>query len=237
MVYARFASGYRPGGPNPVPGVPRQYDPDRTQDYDLGVKGDFLDHRLSIDASVYYIHWKDIQLGLYTPTFQSYTGNAGAAKSEGVELAVQAKPLSGLSIAGWVAWNEAVLTTGFPNTGNILGAPGDRLPYASRWSGNLSLEQTFPLWSGTSGFVGGMVSYVGDRQGEFVYVLPRQILSSYTEVNLSGGIAKESWRLNLFVNNVADKRGELAGGLGSFPPYAFTYIQPRTVGISVVKTF
>src|SRR6185437_534631 len=33
MAYLRFASGYRPGGPNAVPGAPAQYQPDKTVDY------------------------------------------------------------------------------------------------------------------------------------------------------------------------------------------------------------
>ena len=67
MVYARLASGYRAGGPNAVPGVPTQYNPDKTENYELGAKGDFLNHVLSFDASLYYIDWKDIQLNLINP--------------------------------------------------------------------------------------------------------------------------------------------------------------------------
>ncbi len=58
MTYARLASGFRPGGPNTgivAQGVPSQYDPDKTENYEIGVKGNFLDRLLSFDASVYYI--------------------------------------------------------------------------------------------------------------------------------------------------------------------------------------
>ena len=67
MAYARFASGYRPGGPNAIPDAPPTFAPDKTNNYELGVKGDFFAHTLSIDASIYYIDWKDIQITLYTP--------------------------------------------------------------------------------------------------------------------------------------------------------------------------
>jgi len=74
MIYARLASGYRPGGPNPSPGVPPEFGPDKTKNYELGVKADFLDHTLSIDTSVYYIDWKNIQVFLSNPvTGQGYT--------------------------------------------------------------------------------------------------------------------------------------------------------------------
>lgn len=58
MVYARLASGYRAGGPNPtstVFGLPPSFQPDKTANYEIGFKGAVLDHALSFDASVYYV--------------------------------------------------------------------------------------------------------------------------------------------------------------------------------------
>jgi iron complex outermembrane receptor protein len=241
MVYARLASGYRPGGPNNSPGVPRQYDPDRTKNYEIGAKGDFLDHKFTTDVSVYYINWKDLQLSLVDANNFGYVANGGRAKSEGVEISVEAKPLTGLTIASWISWGEAVLTASFPPGTQAVGAPGDRLPYSSRWSGNVSVEQSFPLVGNATGFVACSMSYTGDRLGEFasIYTLPpeRQYLPGYAKTDLRAGAKYDTWTINLFVNNVADKRGLLQGGIGGYPPFAYTYILPRTVGLSLVKTF
>ncbi|MGI0068517.1 MAG: TonB-dependent receptor domain-containing protein, partial [Thermoplasmata archaeon] len=67
MIYARIATGFRPGGPNDLPvaappSVPREYGPDRTVNYEIGARTALLDHRLSIDVDAFYIDWKDIQL-------------------------------------------------------------------------------------------------------------------------------------------------------------------------------
>jgi outer membrane receptor protein involved in Fe transport len=247
MVYARLASGYRAGGPNGVPGAPSQYEPDKTENYELGVKGDLLDHTISVDASVYYINWKDIQLQLLTPTGLGYTGNASGAKSQGVELSVESRPLSGLMIAAWFAWNDAVLTKDLPPAAvaaGTYGVSGDRLPLSSRISGNVSLNEEFPLASQVTGFVGGTVSYVGDRVGVFTggglgqASGQRQIYPAYAKTDLRAGMRYESWTANIFVNNVADKRGLLNGGVGAlFHPFAFSEIQPRTVGLSLSKSF
>jgi len=43
--------------------------------------------------------------------------------------------------------------------------------------------------------------------------------------------------MNCFANNVTDRRGLLSGGQNSTPPFAFVYIEPRTVGLSVTKAF
>ncbi len=67
MVYARVATGYRPGGPNaqpiaPPPGVPQEYGADKTVNFELGVRSTQLDGRLSIDVAAFHVDWKDIQL-------------------------------------------------------------------------------------------------------------------------------------------------------------------------------
>jgi outer membrane receptor protein involved in Fe transport len=222
--------------------VPRQYDPDKTQNYEVGAKGDLFNHALSVDASVYYIDWRHVQVELLDPTnFQYYNGNGGGAKSQGMELSADLRPLTGLTISAWGAWNEAELTDAFPlSTRSVYGADGDRLPYSSRFSGDLSLQQDFPLGKDVKGFVKGSVSYTGNRLGPFVSVYgppERQTLPAYAKTDLLAGIRHDSWTANVFVNNVADRRGVLAGGLGNTLPFAFTYIQPRTAGLSIAKEF
>jgi iron complex outermembrane recepter protein len=242
MLYARLASGYRSGGPNAAPGEPRQYSPDKTQTYEVGFKGSFLESALSVDASAYYIGWKDIQITLQAPNGGfTYNANGSRAKSEGVELSVEASPLVGMRIGIWGVWNEAVLTQPFPTASSAYGVAGDRLPYSSRWSGHLSLDEQFPLTSRVNANVGASLSYVGNRLGQFTSpppaIPPRQHYPSYAETDIHAGLTMDSWTGNLFVNNLADKRGILRGGLGDFPPFAFTYIQPRTVGISIGRKF
>lgn len=243
MVYARLASGYRAGGPNQgvVAGVSPQYNPDRTNNYEIGVKGAFLEHRLSMDASVYYIDWKDLQLNLINPqTGEGYVTNGSRAKSQGVELEADVRPLMGLHISGWVSWSDSVLTEDLPTSSAVQGVAGDRLPYSSHFSGNLSLRQDFPLGGSMTGFVGGMVSYVGERGGTFASTgapPQRQTYPAYARTDASAGVSYESWTINLFVNNVTDRRGVLQGGIGYTPPFGFQYITPRTTGLSVVKTF
>ena len=238
MVYARLASGYRPGGPNAtclLLEVPCEFNPDRTQNYEIGVKGDVLDHAFTFDGSIYYIDWKNIQLNAAAPSGTYYT-NAGQAKSQGVELSLGYKPLNWLTASGWVAYNEAVLTQAFPPTSAAIGQSGDRLPFSSRVSGNLSLQEEFPISQGAKAYVGEMFTYVGDRLGIFLATPERQYFPSYTQLDLNAGIRLDGWSVNAYLNNATDKRGVLSGGLGSFTP-GFTYTRPRTIGLSVVKEF
>jgi len=239
MLYARVASGYRPGGPNlPEPGIPAQSAPDKTQNYEIGFKGDFLDRVLSVDASLYYIKWTNIQLGLQdTQTLSGYSGNAGEAKSAGVELSFNWRPLAGMTVSAWGDYDDAVLTQGFPANSSTYGVPGDRLPYTSKFSGHVAFEQAFKLGNDFSAFGGGELSYVGDRLGIFTPSTARQDLPAYTTASLRAGVRRDSWSVTGYVNNVANRRGLLDGGTDYFPVNGFVYIQPRTVGVSVAKTF
>jgi iron complex outermembrane receptor protein len=238
MLYARFASGYRPGSPNVVlPEAPRESAPDSTKDYEAGVKTDALRHRVSLDGSVYYINWNDIQLQLTDPvTGFKYTGNAGGAKSQGVEISGAARPASGLNVNAMFSYDDAVLTHGFPANGQYYGVPGDRLPLTSTYSASVSVDKEFQL-AKSSGFVGITASYVGDRKGVFVGDPQRQDLPGYTKVDFHGGIRRDRWTFTAYVNNVTDERGLLDGGKGYFFPPARVYITPRAVGVSVSKMF
>ncbi len=245
LAYARLASGYRAGGPqagNQLYGIPARYDPDKTLNYELGLKGDFLAHALSIDVSVYHIDWKDIQITQskqVTPVLRTnYTGNGARAKSQGVELSIESRPLRGLQIAGWVAYNDATLAQDLP-LGPSVGLEGNRLPFSSRLSANLSVDGEFPLTATVKGFVGATASYAGDRVGIFQPTPLRQYYPSFTKTDLYAGVRYESWTINLFVNNLTDERGLLTGGrdYNPSPAYASVFIQPRTFGLSLAKDF
>jgi len=241
MLYARLASGYGAGGINPTPGVPPTFGPDKTKNYELGFKGDFFDRRLDLDLSVYRIDYTDIQLS-FTQTVGStsfsYNGNGTAARSQGIELSVKASPLKGFSIDGWLAYDDAKLTENFTPETAVAGFEGDRLPLSSKISGSVSAEQTFPIGAATTGHFGATVSYVGDRLGPFNPAgTPRQDYPGYARFDLKADIRFATWTANLFVNNVGDKRGIDGGGAGLDGPGIFYFIQPRTYGLNVIKTF
>jgi len=240
MVYARLASGYRPGGPNtPLPGIPAQSEPDKTQSYELGSKNELFGGALSLDASVYYIDWKNIQLQLESAQGSFYSANGSAAKSEGVEVSVAFKPLPGMTISGWGSYDNAVLTQNLPSGSTAFGLIGDRLPDSAKWSGNIDINQEFPVQGEVLGFAGGRVTFIGDRLGVFgsPSAPQRQDYPGYTKLDLRMGVRYKAWTATVYANNVTDRRGLLGGGLGYFPADAFVYTPPRVVGLSISDHF
>jgi len=253
MVYARVATGYRPGGPNStVAGVPATFDSDTVMNTELGLKGYVLDHKMTIDLSLFQIHWDNIQLpDTDTVTqFQFFT-NGGKARSRGFEGAIHWTPVQSVSVDANLALTDATLTedlTVTPGVTALEGKNGDRLPYSAKVAGNVSAQKSFKLPSGQRAFVGASWTYVGDRMSEFhsydpddasTSPRPRFKIPSYQTVDLSAGFNVTSdIQITAYVKNLTDKHGVVyaTNRNGTSAPTA-NFLQPQTVGMSVSKTF
>jgi len=245
MVYARLASGFRPGTANPVPStaltgftIPQQSNPDQTRDYELGMKGSLFERRMDFDISLYHIDWINIQFQTRDPTnTYPFETNGSGAKSDGVEMSLAARPREGLSISGWFAYDNAELKQAFPAAAPAVGLAGDPLPDVPRYSGNVSINQDVMLPGSVVGFIGAQLSYIGDRKGPFVSSPIRQEFPAYTKLDLHVGARFDSWEIRGYLNNASDVRAAVGGGLGTYNIAMRQYITPRTVGVTISKSF
>ena len=246
MVYGRLATGYRPGGPNTgVPGV-AAFDSDTVTNYEVGFKGYLIPGRLSLDIAAFQIDWKDIQLSNTDAVSQlTFLSNGGKARSRGIEAATTWRPLDGLTIDANGAYTDAELTQNLPVGINTLsGAKGDRLPFTPKWTASLSVQKDFVIDSDLTGFVGASYAYVGERMTTFKTnaasaTRPRYTIPSYTTVDLRAGVdIRDEMQVSLFVRNLLDKDGIITSGNrnGTNVPTA-RFVQPRTVGVTVAKSF
>ena len=241
MIYARFSSGYRPGGINSVGalvGTNPTFKHDSTKNYEVGVKATILDGKLFVDGSLYRIDWDQVQIQVNNDIGLSFFSNGGKARSQGVELAAELRLSRGLNLSGWVSWNDAVLVQDFPANDLVAGTDGDRLPFSSKFSSSVSLNYEFPIGPNT-GSVGTTFSRVGKRLGNFLPAgVERQAFAGYNKLDLTAGIEVSGIKINTFVNNITNKRGILGGGRGTpISQDAFNILQPRTYGLSVTKEF
>ena len=237
MVYARVASGYRPGGPNTVsPTLPQSYGPDKVVNYELGLKSELLDRRLSLELSGFWIDWKDIQIQR-VDALGSYIANGPSAVSKGLEATASIRPARGIELYGNITYTDAHLTRDLP-PGSALAISGDRLPLNAKWAGAVGASYTVPLVDDWKGSLGVDWRHVGWRAGAFPN--PGQVrfhLPAYDTVNLRAGINDDRWSFTAFVKNLNDVRGRstdvnLGVGLTSV-----SVIQPRTFGLSAAAKF
>ncbi len=252
LVYARVATGYRPGGPNALPpavtaGVPTSYGADSTTNYELGTRTNFFDNRLSVDVAAFLINWQKIQLSEFVENY-TISANGGSAQSKGFEWTLGLTPVKGLSFLLTGAYVHANLTSSAPAAG---GTDGDELSFVPKWSTSLDGSYTWRAVEDFDAFVGATWSYTGSRVSDFaasptvvggaiVFVPdPRTTLPSYNNVNLRAGLENSRWSLELYVRNIDDSRGITSYANAGTPSFggSITLVQPRTVGAAVTLRF
>jgi outer membrane receptor protein involved in Fe transport len=255
MIYARAASGYRPGGPNVLSAfgtIPSTFGPDRATNYEVGFKSDIAPGLFRLDVSAFYIDWKDIQL-LVSDGVVSGNANGGSAVSQGVEWTATLTPMEGLSVLWAGAYTDAHLTADTdPAGGPVLtgGLDGDQLPNAAKWTSSLDVDYGWSAFNGAHAYVGGSWRYIGERYTAFdtnlipVVGASQLKLPSYNVFDLRLGVDFDRYSLELFAKNVTDERDPISfGGFGSTPPSSpdpngqASILRPRTVGVSVSARF
>jgi outer membrane receptor protein involved in Fe transport len=232
MLYLRYATGFRPGGPNgvlnnPVTGeplAPPTFESDSLKSYEAGFKGETADRTYGIELAVFYIDWTDIQITENINGF-NVIGNAKDASIRGGELTLTARPTRGLLVTGAFAYQDAQLDSDAPALG---GLKGDTLPRVPRRSAALNADYTLAE-SGLRPTLGGTLRYVSERHetpASTSYRLPEYML-----VDLRTGLTFGRVNAQLFVRNLFDKRPQFSNTAG------VALGQPRTVGISASTRF
>ena len=242
-LYARIAKGYRPGGPNVLPigstGVPAFFGADSLINYEAGVKSDFLDGRLSLDADIFYIDWSDIQL----LTVINNTGvdiNGGTARSEGLEWNAQWIPLDNLTLSWGGAYTDASLTSDTPPL--VGGHSGDPLPWAPKWTSTLDADYRFAPMGGWTPYLGGGWRYIGTRASDFQPGSSQISLPSYNALDARVGVDWNNWEVELYGKNLTSAKGYTAfaaSGTSAASGLSATaaLIAPRLVGVVLRAKF
>jgi iron complex outermembrane recepter protein len=259
MVYASAAKGFRPGGL--VPSVPaalcapdlptgtnveqtRFYDSDSLWSYELGTKTGWFENRLTVDAAIFYIDWKNIQQNILLACGFQYRANAGAAFSKGGEIEVRALPIDPLELTLGIGNQNARITQ--PGSALSPQREGDHVFEVPDWTGNASATWTARLSSEYKLVSELDYSYVGhsfsannlfNNDGVFETRLRPHYDLLDTRIALSHGKLEYAFvgkNLENSVANLADNRSIAAETPGR--PRLITN-QPRTLGLEVRASF
>jgi len=244
-VYFAATEGYRRGGTNllPVETIEnRSYKADTNVNYEIGTHSDFLNQKIQINAAVFYIDWKDVQVKTYNDEGRTITANAGAARSRGVELDTTVQLMQELSAKlGYTFTNATISETVIDiNGANGNAYAGDRLPGSPREQWNLGFNYLRTVgtttWDSslTYAYNTGTITALNDSFADYAK------LDGYGIINANIGVALRDWHFGAYVNNLANTRSitnlrspELYGGQGQFE-----YItRPRTIGLTLNYKF
>ncbi|HEX3395090.1 MAG TPA: TonB-dependent receptor [Steroidobacteraceae bacterium] len=247
LGYGTVSTGFRSGGLNavsePFEPIPAAYSPDSLTNYELGAKGRLLDGLFDYQADVYYIKWSNIQVQETTPDGAFvYQGNAGEARVKGFEFEFTAHPAEYLTANFAGSYSDAYLsegaTTAQYDLNKTLGRTGDSIPNVPKFQMNLGLKYRRPIGNGWDGMVAADATYRGSVNAYFASNQQFNIpLSSYTLVGLRAGVIQGPWSITAWARNLTDKRAEVSAINSSQDPDALLTVRPRTIGVTLTRTF
>ncbi len=234
LGYFTISEGYRIGASNGIPLCTTtggqqnvctqpeefEYKPDTTQNYELGLRSQWLDGRLTLNGALYYIDWQDPQLTSATAVgAQPITVNGAGAETTGLELSLNAQPTDRLNVGVSYAHTTAELTEVAPRLTRDLttpvfgkdpvqfldGQPGDRLPgspedqvtvnFGYDWT--LSSSWDLTLNYGVSA-IGDIITTAGQRGGG-------ETLGGFSLHHASAVFRGGPWQFTVYAQNLLDK--------------------------------
>ncbi|WP_066964069.1 TonB-dependent receptor [Rhizorhabdus dicambivorans] len=246
-AYASYNTGFRAGTYNVTSFSNPPIPPETLDAFELGIKSDLFGRVLRLNAAVFYMDYKKIQLRTSAPPApvgSVIIYSASSAKIKGVDLDFELVPARGLSITGSMEYLDTRYGTllsqcsvppgaGPNGGGNRTIVPcnnsGHRMPYAPRFSYTLGFNYTFETQVGSFNFG------VSDAYKSKMFWDPANRLSqkAFHLVNASTTwtSSNEKFDVQLFVRNLTGKYYLVAGSETS----ADLHVPgaPRTYGIKL----
>ena len=264
MLYATWSEGYRPGGinRNPFAGT---YIRDILTNYELGWKTRFADDRVQLNGAVFLEDWDDIQVAFQGGNGITQVANGGKAEVKGIEAQLDWLPTDQLRLGLALAYYDTQLKKDFcdqdssdgdddgditeclvdADTGEtIIRAPtGTPLPLTPDFKANLVARYSFPLGAWES-YVQGAFTYQTDASSQLDLIDNATYgnIPSSSYVNLSFGLQKDKYSLELFLANATDEdaplgvTSECAPGVCGVVTYG-VQSRPRTIGLRFSQDF
>jgi iron complex outermembrane recepter protein len=217
MTYYTYSEGFRPGGfnrTNSLPGKtpslagvapftaggkdfqfnkPSGFESDQLTNHEIGIKSEWLEHRLIVNLSGYVMKWSNIQLPLFDPVHLGNTTfdiNGPTYRVKGFEVQFDARLTDNLSVQGSSSVNSPeqidapclasnrvnalnptpigqCITTvkGQPYT-NPYGVLGTRPPFSPPWMFNVRARYDFPAFREYKPFAWVGASHTGPQSNE-----------------------------------------------------------------------
>lgn len=250
--YFQMSVGYRVGGINidtPLGAliaadpdeelfdlVPANFQSDTLVNYETGIKSYWFDRKLSLNLSIFYVNWFDIQSDQIDSNGLPFVTNVGNARNLGYEVEFTARLFEGFELRGSFFWNDSELVDDNP----FLGAnAGDRLPTIPENTVSLAALYQFdanPNWRTT---IAANYAYIGASALRFDEDTSPQ-MGDYGILNASFQITNDIWKIGLYADNLTDTKANTFSFGNSFTIDVDEHVtppRPRTFGIFFERKF
>ncbi len=183
MYYTSASQGFKSGGFNQIRtavGVPGEFAEERSRNYELGWKGSWLNRRLQVNGTVFWVDYDDFQA-------QGFDGsnitvrNAGSMESKGVELDVVYLPNALITTGMAIGYNDATYSD-FP-------------------TGECTSAQLFEVTGGSPFVLPECVQNLTDRELDNA---PKWTVSNFLQLNDDFDSMDMSWFARLEYNYIGE---------------------------------
>jgi len=248
-VYGLRSNGFRLGGTNNrgigAINIPESFEADELVNYEVGIKTQFADKRVTLNAAAFLMQWDNLQVAGQDVTGAfGFIGNAGKAEVQGVEFELQSVLGDNFYVTGQVTYLAKKELTENQVSDDIVapGLAGDQLPRIPELTAGFTAQYNYELpiqgWDGAVRLEG---SYTDDSYTQLrPTASANRFQDSYSIVNFRASFRNDEMDLDLalFIENMFDERGDVyIDGPGGGQPSSKITNRPQTVGVRFTKGF
>lgn len=242
MGYFTIAKGYRAGGFNTSSlsdyvsdtSSIESFEQEELTSYEFGMKNNFLNNKLLLNFAVYYMDITNMQVTSTLNSYSTYTSNAAAATSQGIELEMKYKATDNLLLFATLGYNKTKFK-------DFEDATYDSSTYAYLgdvdYSGNSNVyspEYTYNIgasYRSEEGYfarvdINGFGSMYTNKSNS-------NKVASYELVDLKIGYEQEDYDIYLYGKNIFDKEHNIEG----FNDAYILYSEEREFGVQLAYRF
>lgn len=267
-VYAGYSRGFKSAGINLAAPVqlangpaPQTFRPEIVDAFEIGLKTDLFDNRLTFNAALFLSDDKGYQANQSVITtiagatvLRSYITNVGTVRTQGVEFDVRATPVDGLNLTAAATYNDAhfrsyingacpYLDRTAANLG-VCDLSGKRVSGVSKYVVNASAEYGFAVGKAvgveSEAYFGGDYSYRSSAYGA-LNDDPYSLIPGYGIFNAYVGLRDPAgvWDLKLWGRNLFNKLYYVNASVDQATSYSYGGVvgDPRYYGATLRVKF
>ncbi len=240
MYFGSISRGFKSGGFAGSQGVESSaslpVDQETATNFEIGLKGDFVENTVRMNATLFYTDYEDLQVVRFGPVANSAFGtfvttNVGSADIMGAELEFQWFMGENFSIDGYYAYLDTeTQDLVFEVAAGTVDASGKTLTRAPENSANISAVYNLPTEYGEFDFR-FTFSHTDEQRTDFVDDRIIQDDSDLFDARVGWTAPSQKWDIAVWAKNLTDE-DYIAhmyvigpGGIGVWGP-------PRTVGVN-----
>ena len=243
LGYVSYDHGFQSGGFNLSSPGSAPFFPETIDAYEMGLKNEFLHHRVRLNVAAFYYDYKNLQVAIVPGGGSQIFTNAAAARNYGVDVDLDFAVTDYLTLSmsgGWlnakyVDYPDAQGYTALGKAIPLANASGQDLPFSPPFTGSINANYDLP----TS--VGEFKSQLGLSYQDRYYISPteRPVAPTHTLLNASvewWSTADEPFGVRLWGRNLTNVYYPV-NLISSTGGWYGTYAAPRTYGITLMKNF